>query len=899
MDAERWRQVRPILESALDLSPGTRKDFLDAACGDATLRREVESLLLAHDRAATEALNPESEMRFRLPTGKRIGPYEILEEIATGGMGAVYHAVRADGQYQQHVALKIMRAELGSTFTAARFRNERQILASLDHPNIGKILDGGTTSDGLPYFVMELIEGRPVTEYCDSRKLSIEERLEIFRTICMAVHSAHQRLVIHRDIKPGNVLVTTLGAPKLLDFGIAKILDPNLLPETAAMTAAGVGMMTPEYASPEQLRGEPITTATDIYSLGLVLFELLTGRRPYRFPSRMPHEIARIVLQTEPEKPSVAVGHHDESVGGLPGIPRERLSHRLAGDLDNIVMKALRREPEQRYPSAEQFAEDIRRHLENLPVLARNDAVAYRAAKFIQRHKLGVATASLIALLLLSGIAVTLHEASMARSERRVAEQRFIDLRELARSNLFEVTDALAKLPGSAEARNLVIQRALRYLDKLSRDSAGDRGLMRELAAGYERIASLQGNFGGPGIGDTQAALDSYQKALTIRDALVAGSNKSAEELQPEVVTLRYYVRGLIETGRIEDASRMAQRGLAASELLVRKRPEDRDALVRIEQAHILLASVKGGDGSSASSRELPEAIAQDREAIRLLESELAKRLALNPRELILARNVLAFHLSKQRQFDESLRIFGELSVAADELQLTDMVRYNVHQCRAIALDRAGDFRRALEERRKNLAVSGAARAADPHDLRFQIAFAAAEGSVAIEEARIGNQVAAKREIEDAIAIGERLLAADPQHLFYKNLLLIGYAYQAEILNLMGDPAGAQKRFTQALEAAAELVRHDPHDLESRLSIAKLHFASGVVLARMTRYPEARQAFAAASNDLDQLLQIRPQDTEALYVSTATRNGLAGLQDCSAGRECPGFLRISLPNFNN
>jgi len=426
MTPEEWQQVRSILESALELDSADRPAFLDESCADPFLRREVESLIAVHEQAGTEVLNsfpfssfsaPE-EARFRFLPGRRVGAYEIHEEIAVGGMGAVYRAIRADGQYRQQVALKIIRLELGAESTAARFRNERQILASFDHPNIGKILDGGTTADGLPYFVMEFIEGLPITEYCDQHKLSIDARLRIFRTVCSAVHHAHQHSVIHRDIKPSNILVTAAGVPKLLDFGIAKILDPSSLPENAA-TLTGQWVMTPEYASPEQLRGEASTTASDVYSLGLVLYELLTGHRAYRILGHLPYEIARVVLETDPEKPSTAVLRKDEPatrkekvlptpelVSGLRADTPEKLRGRLEGDLDNIVLKAIQKDPRERYSSVEQLSEDIRRHLEALPVMARKSTITYRGRKYILRHKVGMAAAALVFASLLTGIAL-------------------------------------------------------------------------------------------------------------------------------------------------------------------------------------------------------------------------------------------------------------------------------------------------------------------------------------------------------------------------------------------------------------------------------------------------------------------------------------------------------------
>ncbi|HEX5230185.1 MAG TPA: serine/threonine-protein kinase, partial [Bryobacteraceae bacterium] len=463
MTPERWQTVRSVLERALELEGAERAKYLDEACADdAELRREVESLLQA-DEAATHAfltgkaidhahLPPGAEAADTLQ-GRRIGPYLVLEEIGHGGMGAVYRAVRADDQFSQQVAIKVVRGGLSDRFADQRFKAERQILADLNHANIARLLDGGATEDGRPYVVMEYIQGVPIDEFAEARKLSVRDKLKLFRTVCSAVAFAHQRLVIHRDIKPANILVTAEGVPKLLDFGIAKILDSDR-PGEAEPTVTLVRMMTPEYASPEQVRGEAVTTGTDVYSLGVVLYGLLTGRQPYRITSRTAHEIIKAVLETEPERPSA-------------------INPRFRGDLDNIVLKALRKEPERRYASVEQFSEDIRRHLEGLPVSARPDTLAYRTSKFVRRHKWAVMAAAIAVLALLGGMAATLRETYIARTERALAEQRFNDTRRLANSLLFEVYDAIQNLPGATPARKVLVDRATEYLDKLAREARG------------------------------------------------------------------------------------------------------------------------------------------------------------------------------------------------------------------------------------------------------------------------------------------------------------------------------------------------------------------------------------------------------------------------------------------
>jgi non-specific serine/threonine protein kinase/serine/threonine-protein kinase len=595
MTAEEWQRVRPILESALELDAANRASFLDSACADGPLRREVESLLAAHEQGGTDFLSAGSlqemldgqEARFRLPPGKRVGPYEIEEELALGGMGTVYRAVRADGQYRQKVALKIVRAELGAEFTAARFRNERQILASLDHPNIAKILDGGTCAEGLPYLVMELIEGLPITEYCDQQKLSIDERVKLFRVVCSAVHYAHQHLVIHRDIKPGNIFVTADGVPKLLDFGIAKILDPSLLPGGATLTAAGGWLMTPEYASPEQFRGETITTATDIYSLGVVLYELLTGRLPYRLRSRSAHEMASAVCETEPDRPSTAVSRAEEFPAGKESLdarspqeicaarqaPPDKLSRQLAGDLDQIVLKAIRKEPELRYTSAEQLAEDLRRHQEGLPVVARKGTVAYRARKYAVRNRVGVAAAALVALSLLTGLGFAMREARIARANAQRAEQRFNDVRTLANSLLFEVHDSIKDLAGATPARKLLVNKALQYLDSLSQEAAGDLSLQRELAAAYEKVGNVQGNPYDANLGDPAGAVASYRKALAIRESLDVHDGHSEESQRNLANNYEWIGMTLPDLGDSQGALEYFRKDLAIREALAKAAP--------------------------------------------------------------------------------------------------------------------------------------------------------------------------------------------------------------------------------------------------------------------------------------------------------------------------------------
>jgi serine/threonine protein kinase len=379
----------------------------------------------------------------------RIGPYRLVRVLGHGGMGKVFLGIRDDESFHKRVAIKVLKRGMDTEAIVSRFRHERQVLASLNHPNIAGLLDGGTTPNGLPYFAMEYIEGQNIVDFCESRKLDTTARLQLFRQVCSAVQYAHQNLIVHRDIKPHNVLVTSEGTPKLLDFGIAKLLNPELAGETLAPTAGGAQLMTPEYASPEQVLGHPVTTATDVYSLGVLLYELLTNRRPYRLASRTPADIARVVCESVPARPSTAVtqlpdpaAHDDMATGaeappistaGTGGRPIDadahRLRRRLAGDLDNIVLKALSKEPDRRYASADQFSEDVRRHLAGLPVIARPDTLRYRASKFVRRNRGAIVAGSVVFAALVAGVAGTASQATRANAERVQAEQRFDDVR--------------------------------------------------------------------------------------------------------------------------------------------------------------------------------------------------------------------------------------------------------------------------------------------------------------------------------------------------------------------------------------------------------------------------------------------------------------------------------------
>jgi serine/threonine protein kinase/tetratricopeptide (TPR) repeat protein len=536
MTPERWQQIKAVFATALALDPDRRAEYLAQACaGDDELRGEVESLLDSSPREGDHFLDTPA---VRLPadafaspstTGRRVGPYELVGELGRGGMGEVYRARRADGQYEQQVAVKLIRGGFEERRALLeRFRTERQILATLEHPNIARLLDGGASEDGRPYLVMELIEGVDICAYSDASRLNISARLELFLQVCSAVEYAHQRLIVHRDIKPRNILVTPQGVPKLLDFGVAKILA-----DSGDNEATLNRPMTLAYASPEQIRGEPVTTASDVYSLGVVLYQLLSGHSPYRRDTRTPGGLYRAIDEDEPTRPSAAVarpavmqidGRDVEVAAASLGATREgtlsRLAKRLGGDLDHVVLKALRKEPGQRYASVAQFADDIQRHLHGFPVSARQGTWSYHAQKFVRRHKAGMATAALVGIATIVGVVATMREARIAAANARRAEQRFEQVRKLANAMVFDVHDAIEPLPGATKPRALIVRLGLEYLDELSRDPSADGTLQLQIALGYLRLGHAQSDPNESNLGDRVGGAASYRKAIEILDRL-------------------------------------------------------------------------------------------------------------------------------------------------------------------------------------------------------------------------------------------------------------------------------------------------------------------------------------------------------------------------------------------
>jgi eukaryotic-like serine/threonine-protein kinase len=597
-DPERWHRLETLFHQASDMAPTDRAAFLDQACGaDIALRRDVESLVSSGERTISDLQAPAIAMAREFSSalvGKRIGPWQILEAIGDGGMGRVYLARRADEAYEQKVAVKIMRTDFGADPTMfLRFRTERQILARLNHANIARLLDGGVSSEGLPYLVMEHVEGVPIDTFCREQGLGVEERLRLFRIVCAAVEYAHRSLVIHRDIKPANILVTPTGVPKLLDFGIARLLDPEF--SSAPPTRASQMLLTPEYASPEQIRGESVTTAADVYALGVLLYEILAGSRPFRVKTDNPLEIARIICEQTPSLPSA--------------VTKDLDAKRLRGDLDRVVMMAIRKEPERRYASVEQFSADVEAYLEGFPLQVRTATWGYEASMFVRRHKATVAFAA-VSLLLLTGFSIAMGVlARRADRQRQTAERE----REFLAAMFQSATPEVAR--GETITARMLLDRGAQRIDhELAGEPTAHASLLETIAAAYRSLG------------------------------LVPESQKLAEE-------------SLTLDDSIETVELLAE--------LARDKGEYRRAeplLKRVIDANAARYGASSKEAAAAMA-ELGECYyweAKDDDAIALLRNTLAIDRKNGQRQGASTRNYLALALERKGNFDEARQLLQE-----------------------------------------------------------------------------------------------------------------------------------------------------------------------------------------------------------------------------------------------
>jgi eukaryotic-like serine/threonine-protein kinase len=891
MTPERWQQIEQIFQTAFDQPEEKRSSYLDQVCkGDPELRREVESLF-EQDRdsknpiaaVVSDAIHFFEESESDNEIGKHIGPYRITEVIGQGGMGIVYCAIRDDDEYRKQVALKVVKHGLDTRHIISRFRQERQILASLDHTNIARLLDGGTSEEGFPYFVMEYIDGHPITQYCAAKHLQLSERLKLFQQVCAAVQYAHQKLVIHRDIKPSNILVAEDGTPKLLDFGIAKLLNPDSGSQLPTETMTFLRLMTPDYASPEQVRGLPISTTTDVYSLGAVLYELLTGQRAHQFKSYTPTEIERVICFSEAERPSAAAKRSIDSPA--------RMSHLLSGDVDNIVLMAMRKEPERRYQSAGQFSEDIARYLLGRPVIARSDTILYRAGKFVRRHKLGVLAMLLVISSLIGGLAVSIYQA-------RRAERRFEQVRKLANTFLFDFHDSIKDLPGSTKAREMVVRTALDYLDSLAREAKSDPSLQLEVAEAYRKVGDVQGDPRGPNLGQTAEAMKSYRKSLALSEDL-ATSDPDNLQLQCALANCFYKVGDMqVETGDIRGGMAALRSGIRSAEKAYSMQSGNQTDLLLLIRTQRLLgdAELKLRD-PGAALRSQTRALKLSQEMVTKFPSDFSQH---------------HFALTLIR-LGEAQAESGDLIAAIGSYTKVKEIRQELVQRHPLdtayqrewrlvhtwlgnfsgGLDtfNIGDKKAALDYHRKALSIAEELSADDPKNAMFQhdLSLCYAKLGETLSESDPADAVDF---YQKAIAINDRLLAVSPSEFRFLSRRALYSRGIAVPLRNIGSSRTAIENLNQSLETLDMMLTMNPDNAEAHASV----FASRMVLAETLLSAKdlagALENYRVANRIAETSLAASPSDLYAMWRLADSYQGLGRYYLAVSQSQAPESQRI-------
>ena len=498
MDKSLWEQLKPILEIALTLDPSDRDAYLKTACSGNLNLYDAALNLLANESPVTFELSQAirvSQVESAYHEGQILGHYKLIEEIGRGGMGTVFLAERTDGEYDQRVAIKILQVGRSSDSLIQKLRNERQILANLKHPNIVNILDGGTSDQGIPFIVMEYVDGTMITDYIEEHNLNLQQKLNLFQKLCEVISFAHQKLIIHRDIKPSNILISQSGEIKLLDFGIAKILNQQgqSFQETQQL------FITPDYASPEHIKGQHLTISSEVYSLGILFYQILTGVNPFKSEKKNLSEVMEMICEFNPLPPSKRF---------------EKTKNKLKGDIDNICLKALRKDAKERYHSVDHFSQDIDRYLQHIPVTATKDQWSYRAKKFVSRNRNYILSGLSIFTITLAGLFSSLYQAGEAKAM-------FNDLRGLTGSMLFEFYDGISSLEGATQAKEMIVSKTITYLEKMENRNSGNHDLMNDVSDGYQRLGNIQGNSYYANMGLSDDALKSFEKAVTISENLV------------------------------------------------------------------------------------------------------------------------------------------------------------------------------------------------------------------------------------------------------------------------------------------------------------------------------------------------------------------------------------------
>ncbi|MEM7281752.1 MAG: protein kinase [Pseudomonadota bacterium] len=819
-----FSRLEHLFNSALELPEEQRASYLDAECdGDFELKSKIERLLSQESKGTQlgvlGSISPIGIAETSVTEGQELGAYKIKRELGSGGMGTVYLASRADDEYEKDVAIKMVRDRL-SRELIQRFRNERQILASMEHPNIARLLDGGTTEDDFPYVVMEYVDGCAITDYCDQHGLTIDQRLRLFLTVCGAVQYAHQNLVVHRDIKPQNILVTGNGIPKLLDFGIAKLLTQDQTGKTAGLTVSP--RLTPEYASPEQVRGAAITTASDVYSLGVLLYELLTGNQPYSLAAHTPIEVHKVICEQQPYPASLAmrqtssndkVHQRARARGTTPG----KLSNRLSGDLDNILLMALRKEQERRYATADALADDIQRYLKNEPVVARKDTWSYRVTKFIKRNSIGVIAASVVLMTVLTAAAISIHYAIMENRQRELAEQRFDDVRQLATTFLYDIHDSVAN-EGRTTTRDLLLSTGLEYLDALSAQENSDISLRADIARGRIRVAKIQGDVSQSSQGNAAEALDNAQAGMEIVQKLLQ-SDPDSTNLKL-IAAEGYQVLGSL--GRHVDTLEVSRENFEQALAMRRDVHESHPKLgmerPRLDEIHVAYA------GAVESSGFYEEAIAHHQLAI----DSLQQQINLTPENTQLAETIL------------SSKMF---------------VGQN-HQ-------RLGQFDKARTTLEGLLTEIQELRAGKPSNVGLIRTLAAAQVNLGRVYDALGLREQAEEELLEALRLHESLSAYDPGDLMMWHRVSISHHFLGRLYNNLGKHEQALGHFEKMLVHNKKIVDTAPDSLSFKRHYAVALDMNGGALRRVGRLLKALEHHQRANKVFRELAELRAGDIDA------------------------------------
>lgn len=825
--SERQRRVQFLFEEVIDLPPSERSQFLKEACGDdVALLREVERLIASSEEALTEEVLPSLATPLDTEPGlvdQRIGPYTLLQKLGDGGMGLVYLAERRDAHFQKQVALKIIRRGMDTDAIQQRFLAERQILANLEHPNIAHLLDGGVTEDGRPYFVLEYVDGVPINSYCDEQQLTIAERVDLFRDVCAAVSYAHRNLVIHRDLKPSNVLVTSEGTVKLLDFGIAKVVTPDENAEEYALTRTGERWLTPEYASPEQVRGGPITTSTDVYLLGVVLYELLTGSRPYQLTSRLQTDIERIICEEMPTRPSSVVAktgskERDDMAEAISLARQTRpdgLPRLLAGDLDTIVLMALRKEPERRYSSVEQLSEDLRRYREGLPVLARPDTFSYRSTKFFQRHKGSIVAAGLIFLSLVVGLSVALWQRQEARQQRDLAMQ-------AATSMIQELAEGLTEMTGPTENRLGLLTQATTIFEGISATGLSTRDQSFQMVDAQRKLSQTYRV-----LGETETALKHATASQRRVRLLIQSGSASLQDRILLLSALVEYGDALAVNAQSDSALSVLNEALALAPSLLR----EAEAFPNAHRWYYTALSRKG---------------------------DLIYHRALDSAAVLYER---AFEVSDTLFKADPAEFSGLHATGAERLAY---VLYDKDE----GTQSCARYREALTVRQGAAAFSSA----NPEYLRnlsisFQNVGWCASSEGAYEEAL--------RLYGKGTTLQRRLLNNDPSNTLYGSNLIGGLGQAAQLQVALGQVDEGLQRYKEALEVGIHFqdrATQDPSVLSQAATIAQMYANT---LIQQGRYETASEAFRQTVALLEEARRLAPDDVanQRTLVETWTTEG--------------------------